>query len=116
MCSEPSTHLAPKLEIPYSSTHLARSGLLGIKWQWFQSFMRVPTEPGSNDLRIAGPRATHPSSQHTALNPCPSNASLKQKSLQVRRHGPFQRLSLLFKDQKPDAGHVLVGSGQSWVG
>lgn len=29
-------------------------------------------------------------------------------------HGPFQQLSLLFKGQKPETGHTLVGSEQSW--
>lgn len=82
--SEPPTDLAPRLEIPYSSDPSCKKGTSWNKIAMVSdSFLRAPTESGSNDLRRAGPRATCPSSQHTALNPCSRNASLKQKSLQV---------------------------------
>lgn len=80
--SEPPTDLAPRLENPYSSDPPCEKGTSWNKMAMVShSFPRAPTEPGSNDLRRAGPRATCPSSQYTALNPCPRNASLKQKSL-----------------------------------
>lgn len=76
------------------------------------SFLRAPTEPGCNDLRSASLRATCPSSQPTALNSCRSNASFRQKSLQVLLPWPLPTTESSV--QRPEAGHALVGSGWNW--
>ena len=115
MSSEPPTDLAPRLEIPYSSDTPCK------KWtSWnimavvLDSFLRAPTEPGSNELRRAGPRAPVPPVSMLPSIPVPAMLPSSRSHHRSPCHDPFQRLSVLFKGQKPGAGHALVSSGQSW--